>query len=404
MEKKDRSFQNGLLIGISATLAVVAVLVVAGTFFLLPNLLSSRQKTGGQDNGEASWTEKIQEIQAYIDAFYIFDVDADAMADSLLAGYVAGLGDPYSVYYTEEELDSVLESTNGAYYGIGVLVGQMEDGSLQVVNVFRNSPAMEAGMEKEDRIVGVDGQNVEGMELDQVVAYIKGAEGSQVTVTVYRASTGETLDLSMERREVEVDTVEYRMLEDGMGYLQLVEFDDVSLAQMESALADLEAQGMEGLILDLRDNPGGLLTSVVDIADLFLGEENIFYMEDKAGNRVEYDAEEGTVYSGPLVVLVNGNTASAAEVLSGTLQDHGVAQLVGTTTFGKGIVQTFYELSDGSGIKLTTAHYFTPNGTDIHGAGIQPDVTVEREAGAEADVQLEQAQELLQAQMGQQAE
>lgn len=349
----------------------------------------------------ADLENKLEEINAYIDAYYIFDVDQEAMENSLLAGYVGGLGDPYSVYYTEEELDSVLESSSGAYYGIGVLVGQMEDGSLQVVNVFSNSPAMEAGMQKEDRIIGVDGQSVEGMELDQVVAYIKGAEGSQVTVTVYRESTGETLDLSMERREVEVDTVEHRMLDNNVGYLQLVEFDDVSLEQMEAALADLESQGMEGLILDLRDNPGGLLTSVVDIADLFLDEANIFYMEDKAGNRVDYDAQDGTSYQGPIVILVNGNTASAAEVLSGTLQDHGVAQLVGTTTFGKGIVQTFYELSDGSGVKLTTAHYFTPNGTDIHGTGIEPDVTVEMETGADPDVQLEAAQELLLSEMGQ---
>lgn len=400
MEKKDHSFQNGLLTGISVTLAAVAVLVVIGAFFVVPALRSGRNQASTSDAAE-SLLEKIEEINAYIDYYYIFDVDQEAMENSLLAGYVSGLGDPYSVYYTEEELDSVLESSSGAYYGIGVLVGQMEDGTLQVVNVFRNSPAMEAGMQKEDVIVGVDGQNVEGMELDQVVAYIKGAEGSQVTVTVYRASTGETLDLSMERREVEVDTVEYRMLDSNVGYLQLVEFDDVSLQQMEDALKDLESQGMESLILDLRDNPGGLLTSVVDIADLFLDEANIFYMEDKAGNRVDYDAEDGTAYDGPLVILVNGNTASAAEVLSGTLQDHGIAQLVGTTTFGKGIVQTFYELSDGSGIKLTTAHYFTPNGTDIHGTGIEPDVTVEMETGADPDVQLQAAQELLQSEMGQ---
>ncbi len=402
MENRNRNFQNGLLTGIVVTLAVVAVLAVAGTFFLVP-VFSSRSSQGDSSLNEttAGLEDKLEEINAYIDAYYIFDVDQEAMENSLLAGYVSGLGDPYSVYYTEEELDSVLESSSGAYYGIGILVGQMEDGSLQVVNVFSNSPAMEAGMQKEDLIIGVDGQNVEGMELDQVVAYIKGAEGSQVTVTVYRESTGETLDLSMERREVEVDTVEYRMLDDNVGYLQLVEFDDVSLEQMENALADLQSQGMEGLILDLRDNPGGLLTSVVDIADLFLDEANIFYMEDKAGNRVDYDAQNGTAYEGPLVILVNGNTASAAEVLAGTLQDHGVAQLVGTTTFGKGIVQTFYELSDGSGVKLTTAHYFTPNGTDIHGTGIEPDVTVEMETGADPDTQLEAAQELLLSEMGQ---
>lgn len=409
MDKKNRSFQNGLLIGVSATVVVMSLVILAGTFFLIPRLsgsgsTESRKETSSSQADVSELEEKIQEIDTYINDYYIFDVDKEKMTDALLAGYLQGLGDPYSVYYTEQELNDVLESANGTYYGIGILAGQMQDGTIKVVNVFSDSPAQEAGMQKDDYIIGVNDQDTAGMDLNQVVALIKGAEGSDVTVKVYRESTGETLALSMERREVAVDTVEYRMLEDGTGYIHLLQFDDVSLDQMKRALTDLQSQGMQGLILDLRDNPGGLLTSVVDIADLFLPECNIFYMEDKAGNRVDYDAKTNQFYMGPMTVLVNEDSASAAEVLSGTLKDHGRAKLVGTTTFGKGIVQTFYELSDGSGLKLTTAHYFTPNGTDIHGTGIEPNVKVEWPEDVENDVQLEKALEVLKQDMGRTAE
>ncbi|WP_434309979.1 S41 family peptidase [Hominifimenecus sp. rT4P-3] len=407
MNKKNRNFQNGLLVGISATVVVMAVVFLAGAFFLIPKLSESRNAESlpaPETSAALTLEQKLQEIDAYIDGTYIFDVDKEQMINGLLAGYVDGLGDPYSVYYTEQELEEVLQSANGTYYGIGILAGQMQEGQIKIVNVFSNSPAQEVGMQKDDWIVGVNGTSTDGMDLSQVVAQIKGAEGSDVTVQIYRERTRETLDFVVERREVSVDTVEYRMLEDGIGYLYLMQFDDVSLEQMKNALADLTSQGMKGLILDLRDNPGGLLTSVVDIADLFLPECNIFYMEDKAGNRVDYDSTAEQYYTGPMTVLVNENSASAAEVLSGTLKDHQRAKLVGTTTFGKGIVQTFYELSDGSGIKLTTAHYFTPNGTDIHGTGIKLDVEVKWIEDGERDVQLEKAQEVLRQEVGQQME
>ena len=404
MEEKNRNLVKGLLIGFIGSFVIFSIVMVMVMQMTSPISIKSSGENSTQAAANADWSgqveEKLSEIDWYIDHYYIFDVDREKLADGLLAGYVSGLEDPYSVYYTPEKYTDILESANGEYYGIGVLVTEDKDGTIQIVNVFSNSPAKEAGILKGDIIAGVDNLDITGMDLNQVVGYIKGKEGTSVELQIQRDGEADLLNITVERRQVSVDTVEYRMLEDGIGYLQLVQFDDVSLDQMTAAIEDLKSQGMEKLILDLRDNPGGLLTSVVDIADLFLPEANIFYMEDKSGSRTDYNATDDQLFDGELVVLVNENSASASEVLAGTLKDNGRAQLVGVTTFGKGIVQTFYSLSDGSGVKLTTAHYFTPNGTDIHGVGVTPNVEVEqpddeKTGESEIDMQLNKALEII---------
>ena len=404
MEEKNRNLVKGLLIGFIGSFVIFSIVMVMVMQMTSPISIKSSGENSTQAAANADWSgqveEKLSEIDWYIDHYYIFDVDRDKLADGLLAGYVSGLEDPYSVYYTPEKYTDILESANGEYYGIGVLVTEDKDGTIQIVNVFSNSPAKEAGILKGDIIAGVDNLDITGMDLNQVVGYIKGKEGTSVELQIQRDGEADLLNIMVERRQVSVDTVEYRMLEDGIGYIQLVQFDDVSLDQMTAAIEDLKSQGMEKLILDLRDNPGGLLTSVVDIADLFLPEANIFYMEDKSGSRTDYNATDDQLFDGELVVLVNENSASASEVLAGTLKDNGRAQLVGVTTFGKGIVQTFYSLSDGSGVKLTTAHYFTPNGTDIHGVGVTPNVEAEqpddeKTGESENDTQLNKALEII---------
>ena len=404
MEEKNRNLVKGLLIGFIGSFVIFSIVMVMVMQMTSPISIKSSGENSTQAAANADWSgqveEKLNEIDWYIDHYYIFDVDRDKLADGLLAGYVSGLEDPYSVYYTPEKYTDILESANGEYYGIGVLVTEDKDGTIQIVNVFSNSPAKEAGILKGDIIAGVDNLDITGMDLNQVVGYIKGKEGTSVELQIQRDGEADLLNITVERRQVSVDTVEYRMLEDGIGYIQLVQFDDVSLDQMTAAIEDLKSQGMEKLILDLRDNPGGLLTSVVDIADLFLPEANIFYMEDKSGSRTDYNATDDQLFDGELVVLVNENSASASEVLAGTLKDNGRAQLVGVTTFGKGIVQTFYSLSDGSGVKLTTAHYFTPSGTDIHGVGVTPNVEVEqpddeKTGESEIDMQLNKALEII---------
>lgn len=404
MEEKNRNLVKGLLIGFIGSFVIFSIVMVMVMQMTSPISIKSSGENSTQAAANADWSgqveEKLSEIDWYIDHYYIFDVDREKLADGLLEGYVSGLEDPYSVYYTPEKYTDILESANGEYYGIGVLVTEDKDGTIQIVNVFSNSPAKEAGILKGDIIAGVDNLDITGMDLNQVVGYIKGKEGTSVELQIQRDGEADLLNITVERRQVSVDTVEYRMLEDGIGYIQLVQFDDVSLDQMTAAIEDLKSQGMEKLILDLRDNPGGLLTSVVDIADLFLPEANIFYMEDKSGSRTDYNATDDQLFDGELVVLVNENSASASEVLAGTLKDNGRAQLVGATTFGKGIVQTFYSLSDGSGVKLTTAHYFTPNGTDIHGVGVTPNVEVEqpddeKTGESEIDMQLNKALEII---------
>lgn len=338
---------------------------------------------------------QLAEIDKLIDEHYIFSVSADTIYDNTVKGYIAGLGDPYSEYFTPEEYAETMNDSSGSYVGIGVAVQQDSDtGAIRALTVYSGSPADKAGMQSGDIITAVDGTDITSSDLDKVVTLIRGKAGSKVQVTVYR--DGKYLDLTMQRAKVDKVTVTSKMLDETIGYIQLTEFDSVSADQLKDAVDQLRSQGMTSFVLDLRDDPGGLLTSVTDIADLFLPKgDGILYMMDKQKNRTDYKCKEAQYITEPVVVLVNGNTASAAEVLSGALRDNGRAQIVGTQTFGKGIVQTFFPLSDGSAVKLTTAHYFTPGGTDIHGVGIKPDTEISDDVTTDADEPLEAAEKQL---------
>ncbi len=335
---------------------------------------------------------KITEINQYIDSMFIFPIDKDKMLDEAVKGYMNGLGDIYSSYYTPEEYKETLDDSDGNYVGIGVVVQQdANTNAVKVMNVYPGSPAEAGGMQNEDIIIKVEGEDIASWSLNDVVKAIRGVEGTPVNVTVYRS--GEEIEISMVRKGLTKITVESEMLEDHVGYIRLTEFDAVSVDQMRKAIGELQAQGMERMVLDLRDNPGGLLTTVVTLADDFLPQANIFYFKDKAGRRTDYNSEQSQIYTGPMTVLINGNSASASEVLSGTLKDNDRALLIGEQSFGKGIVQSFYPLSDGSGIKITTSHYFTPLGTDIHGVGITPDIEIKDDRNTEEDEQLVRAVE-----------
>ena len=289
----------------------------------------------------------------------------------------------------------MMESSTGRYYGIGVQVSQnINTGIITISKVFKNSPAMESGLQAGDMVMKVAGTEVTGMDLNLVVTKIKGEEGEAVNIEVFREGTGETLSLDVERRQVEITTIEYEMKEDRIGYIAFSDFEDVSYDQMMAAISTLEGMGMQGLILDLRGNPGGLLTSAVDIADAFLPEGLIVYTEDKYGNREEYTSDEEHQFNKPLVVLIDGNSASASEVLAGAIKDYGAGTLVGTTSYGKGIVQSLIPLKDKTALKITVADYYTPNGNNIHGIGIEPDVVVERGEG-DTDAQLDKALEVM---------
>lgn len=355
-------------------------------------MLSSSDVIGKNTN------DKLETIEDLIDKNFYFEDDEQAKQDGIIKGYLEGLDDPYSVYYTQEEYASFMEDTEGEYVGVGVQVSQDADTkTITVVKVFEG-PAKEAGIEADDIITEVNGEDISSQDIDTVVDKIRGAEGTEVTITVYRSSDGEDHEFTMQRRKVENPTVEYKMLADNIGYIEVSSFYEVTAQQYIAAVEDLNAQGMEGLIVDLRGNGGGLLDVAVDMLDYMLPAGKIVYTEDKDGNVTsEYNSTDDEQFTKPLVILVNGYSASASEIFAGAIKDYGIGTLVGTNTFGKGIVQRIFPLDDGSAIKLTIAKYFTPNGNDIHKVGIKPDVEVEldvdayRESDGEKDNQLQAA-------------
>ena len=344
--------------------------------------------------------KKLASIEDVINEYYYqdADIDVDAMTEGMYAGMVDALGDPYSVYYTEEEWADLMRDTEGIYYGIGAyLMIDQNTGAAKISGVIDNTPAQEAGLRADDLIYMVDGEMTMGLELSEIVARVKGEEGTTVHLTIYREGESDYLEIDVERRKIESPTVNYEMLENDIGYIQITEFDDVTTDQFTEALATVKGSGAKGLILDLRGNPGGSLNVVVDIAREILPKGLVVYTEDKYGERDEYNCDGRKELEIPLVVLVNGNSASASEILAGAIKDYGKGTLVGTTTFGKGIVQRVLPLTDGTALKLTISAYYTPSGNNIHGVGIEPDIVCEFDGDAYyddgVDNQLERAVE-----------
>lgn len=347
-------------------------------------------------------------ISQYIKSFYLEDIDQEEIESYTYRGMVAGLGDPYSAYYTKDEYEKMMESLEGSYCGIGVLCQKDEEtGDVIVLNPFKKGSAYDAGIRAGDRITKIEGKSVKDQDLNSIVAQIKGEEGTKVTLTVYQQSTEKEKEFIVERRETENETVTYELLSDKIGYIQVSEFDEVTANQFEEAVNELEEQGMEGLIIDLRNNGGGVVTTAQKMLDRLLPKCLLAYTEDKNGTREEYWAEDDEKFTKPLVLLVNGQSASASELFSGAVRDYEIGTIVGTTTFGKGIVQSIYPLKDGSALKLTVAKYYTPNGVCIHGKGIEPDVEVELpkafrnslDVPKEKDTQLQKGIEILKEKM-----
>ena len=315
-------------------------------------------------------------IENLIEEEYLEEVDEEKIADGMYAGMVSGLGDRYSGYYTADQYQEVLKSIEGRYQGIGLAMRKNTDtGEVTVEEVYEDSPAMEAGIQEGDQLYQLDGENVSDMELEEISQRLQ--NGEEATLTLLREGEEEPVQVTVAAGEVEVPVVSARMLENQMGYLKIDEFTDGTSEQFASAFQTLQEDGMEGLIIDLRNNPGGLLDAVCDTLEQILPKGLIVYTEDKNGNRVEHSGDGETPIQIPLVLLINENSASAAEIFAGAVKDYEVGTLVGATTYGKGIVQQTYQLRDGSAVKLTIAKYYTPNGVNIHGTGIQPDITVE---------------------------
>lgn len=352
--------------------------------------------------GEETLT-KLKTIEDTVEKyFYLSEVTDEELAEGMYRGMLEALDDPYSEYYSAEELSALMEQTQGVYYGVGAYVSLDPETSLpKISGVIEGTPAQEAGLRANDLIYEVDGASTYGLTLEEAVALIKGEEGTQVNLTIIREGESDYVELSVTRSRVEAPTVEFEMLDEEMAYIQIVEFDDVTIDQFAEALALAKGSGMKGLILDLRANPGGSLNAVVEIARMLLPEGLIVYTENKYGEREEYTCDGTRQLDVPLVVLVDMNSASAAEILAGAIKDYGIGTLVGTTTFGKGIVQQIIPFTDGSAVKLTISSYFTPNGNNIHEIGIEPDVVCEFDGETyysteeHYDNQLEKAKEVL---------
>ena len=372
------SFIKGLFCGVLLVLICMAGMLFCARWKIakLQSGTISSEASEKLDLNLGQVKHKTGEIEALINAYYLDEIDGQQVEDTMYTGMVAGLDDPYSVYYSKEELESMEEATAGEYSGIGATLSQdPETKEISVVSCFTGTPAEEAGLLPGDVITGWNGSSVLDMELSELVSKIKTDPDEHLTLSIER--DGEELEVELTRRAVEIPTVEYEILEDQIGYIRLLEFDEVTAQQFEDAMADLEIQGMEKLIIDVRNNPGGVLQTVCDMLDQLLPEGMIVYTEDKNGKRKEYTSDGEHQFTKPLAVLVNGNSASASEIFAGAVQDYGIGTIVGTTTFGKGIVQKIFYLSDGTGLKLTVAKYYTPKGHDIHKKGIRPDVEVE---------------------------
>ena len=402
-EKEDnKSFWRGLAVGLASSCAIL--LVVFGTVRVYQTYSVFGKLTGGQSGTSDSianekTTEKIGVLEDTIKQYFWQDVDSETLEAGVYKGLLDSLDDPYSVYYTHEELVELQQQTEGVYYGIGAYIAQdTEMGYTRISKIIKNTPAEESGLQQDDYIYQINGEDMQGKDSTYVVSKIKGEEGTRVTITVIREGASEPVDIEVERRKIESPTVEYEMLDDNMAYIQITEFDLVTTDQFEKAYDQAKADGMKGLILDLRSNPGGNLSTVCDIARMILPKGLIVYTEDKYGKREEYTCDGANEIKVPLVVLTNGYSASASEILAGAIKDYGIGTLVGTTTYGKGIVQKVINLSDGSAVKLTVSTYYTPNGNNIHKIGIDPDVEVEFDAEQYkngVDNQLEKAKEVL---------
>ena len=380
-KKKKGSTVKGIVIGVIGTLLISWTGINVACLATNSQILITNKESADDGEGavlDADTVSKINELTAYTKLYYYDDIENEKLQDGLYTGLIDGLGDKYSVYYNAEDYQALQISTISQYYGIGAGLSQDKDTMVVTVNkVYEGTPSESAGLLKDDVIVSVDGTEAASMELSELVKLIRGEKGTTVHLEIYRPSTEENLSFDVERQDITLPSVSHKMFEDGIGYVHIDSFETETAAQFEEAVKDLENQGMKALIIDVRYNPGGMVTAVVQILDDILPEGTVVYTEDKNGNRQDYTSSGDTYLDYPLAVLINGESASASEILAGAVKDYQYGTLIGTTTFGKGIVQTIFPLENGDAVKLTTAKYFTPKGNYIHGVGIEPDIELE---------------------------
>ncbi|MBR5788541.1 MAG: S41 family peptidase [Lachnospiraceae bacterium] len=377
IEPKNKSgFSKGVFFGMVIMLLVVSVtgllLITAlrKNGYEITNVKVDKNLTAGILSEQVEG--KVAEILNALSTYYYDDVDSSVLAEGMFRGMVDSLGDKYTTYFNKQEYEDFMLSTTGIYYGIGALLAQDKNTNIITIEkVYANSPAEESGLMEGDIILSANGVSSEGISVSELVNYIRGEEGTDVTLSIKRGD--KTLEITCTRRRVDVPTIEYTMFDNNIGYIMISQFEEVTAQQFKDALKDLKNQGMKALVIDLRGNPGGLLSSVSEILDEILPEGLLVYTENKYGHKEEYTSKKGELGL-PLCVLVNESSASASEIFAGAIKDYEYGTLIGTNTFGKGIVQVIVPLKDGSAIKVTTSRYYTPKGNYIHGVGIAPDI------------------------------
>ncbi|WP_282928819.1 S41 family peptidase [Anaerococcus sp. Marseille-Q7828] len=362
---------------------ILALLIVAGVGYTGYTIGGNMGGVSTADNRDSEHIADMQGLKALLKQNYLYDFTDDQIYEGSLKGMFANLGDPYTSYYSPDEFSKLMETLNGRYQGIGVSVQASKEGYIKAISVFDNSPAKEAGIMPGDYITKVNGTAFGADQLEEAVAEIKGEPGTSVNLTILRVEENSTnskeFDVEVDRADVNVDTIDDDIVEiDGkkIGYIHIMAFDDVTWNDFSESFNRLKSQDIDGLILDVRNNPGGALDVVINIADNFLDEGTIVTTKEKDGSET-VEKSNADFDDIPLTIIQNENSASASEILAGALKDRGRAKVVGTQSFGKGVVQKIFNLQNGAGAKITISEYFTPNGTQINKVGVTPDIEVE---------------------------
>lgn len=362
----NNEFKKGIAVGVAVTLVVTGTGFAGYQKIMFPK---------GSALSDTKTVQKLNYLESLINEEYLEEKEEDSLREGLYAGLMSGLNDPYSTYYTAEQYKELNTSNEGSYVGIGAVLQKDKDGGAKIVQLYEGGSGEQAGLKKGDVLKSIDGEDVTEKETSDIASMIRESDKDSVSLTIQRDE--ETKEIKVEIRDVEIQTVSHEMLDDETGYIRISEFSEVTSNQYKKAFEDLQDKGMKKLVVDLRDNPGGLLTAVCDVLRQILPEGLIVYTEDKNGKKEEEKCDGKSVLAMPLAVLVNGGSASASEIFAGAVKDYGIGTIVGTTTYGKGVVQTIQPLSDGSAVKITIAKYFTPKGNDINKKGIAPDVEAE---------------------------
>lgn len=398
-------FLRGVIMGAAGCILVLLSALTIAQYAGKINVAAGlKWDENGMSKEAVEIKDKAEILSSYINRFYLNDIDYGKMGDIIYKAMVSGLDDKYAAYYTKDEYKDISEKTKGEFCGIGAYISQgKNDNYLKVAGVVKGGPAQKAGIKKGDIIVEVDGENIKGKDSSYAISKMKGKKGTNVSISVMRKGNKKPITFNIKREVIHDNTVSYKMLDNNIGYISVSAFETVTKKQFKSAVDCLEKKNEKGLIIDLRDNGGGLLDTALDMLDQILPKKLVVYTKDKNGVAEEYYTKDDKEIKIPIVILVNGNSASASEVFCGALRDYGKAKLLGTKTFGKGIVQSSFAFRDGTGLKFTTSKYYTPKGINIHGTGFEPDIKVKsngkmtalKESGYEVDNQINAALDYL---------